>query len=1143
MNSLLVTPENWFDLPHTAASTSDASLELAMTTADGRCPFAEVSLDELRAVHETFRAWRPALAADSRVRGLKAGEYDRFLLESRDLLKRSAQNVLEAADQDGERLTQRHLLFPDPGHHLMADSGTAIEFLRRFLVLSHSQSLVRWAHGIAIAEDSDAICRGKTWARLLLQKLAVEDELPEALTRLRSVYAEEPIRRELVACEAQLLAKYGLMGLDAWARALGVDRPARVQAAFTIPPRSAAAPGTGAPDVTVLVPSYCHENFIEAALESVLSQTYPRFLLRVVDDRSSDRTVERAARIDDPRLRVEVNDTNLGLGNSLLRALESVDTPYVALLNSDDLFHPDRLERCRDVLERSPRMQVAATNFAVVDEEGRRLTVDNVSRLLDGPQIADWVQWFSDVGHVSEGTDLVAELLERNFLITSSNVVARTEFVRGCRESLRSLKYCLDWQLFLEAAARQVLVHVPEELLAYRLHQSNTVWFAGDRRISYVLEVNRVLAHTFQQMRTLWPERMEAADLEQILKRLASHAAKHSEASGSALYAVELLGAEPLDQALERSDAVRQHIRSISGSNGASDAGAQLNAKKTRPETVLAAARILAEVSQEEVVSAVASERFAREEVHQYSHDLRLAQLEQDRLEQRLSEQTGALEASRGQLKAQIAQIQAQAEQLAHVRSSPEWTIGDRLWNSGGLSRVGRPAVRAARTLRDRRNRWGLAAGRVRKQLGLARPRAVVAACWNFPIHSQTFVYQEIQSLSWAGLDTLVFCGATNPRTELPPAFESLWDKRIVLESDWTFNKADLDYFRRTRPKRVDELLTRLAAATGRSPEALLQESIVMMGFTFARHVELSGAEYLHTYFFYDQSFLALMAAYLLEIPRGVTAYADHMLSDYAFKCVPLHLELADIVVATSQRIKSELSAIGGGRFDDKIIVKPNGIDTSRFPYVDAENRLKNGGTPELIAINRIEPKKGLIYLVEALDILKTRGVDVRLNIVGGADANTPASAECFREVKARIGELGLSDRVVMHGVKQQHEFLPLLAQSRIFIAPYVEVASGDKDGIPTAILEGMSAGLPIVGTDAGSILEVITDSVEGLCVPQRNPASLADAIERLLSDRTLYARMSGAARQRAVSEFDAHVTEKLLHERIKACQRRATRS
>ena len=234
---------------------------------------------------------------------------------------------------------------------------------------------------------------------------------------------------------------------------------------------------------------------------------------------------------------------------------------------------------------------------------------------------------------------------------------------------------------------------------------------------------------------------------------------------------------------------------------------------------------------------------------------------------------------------------------------------------------------------------------------------------------------------------------------------------------------------------------------------------------------------------------------------------------------------------ASTLRKRMPVSAL----FDAKIIVKPNGIDTRRFPLVAAADRLRPDREPELISVSRIEPKKGLIHLVAAMGLLAARGVGVRLHIVGGVDPHTATSADCFRELQAKIDELHLSDRVVLHGTKTQPELIPLLLRSRIFVAPYVEVASGDKDGIPTAVLEAMSTGLPIVATDAGSILEAVSDGVEALCVPQRDPIGLADAIERLLKHPSLYTKLAEAARRRAISEFDVRVTEKPLHDRIRA--------
>jgi len=147
--------------------------------------------------------------------------------------------------------------------------------------------------------------------------------------------------------------------------------------------------------------------------------------------------VERAGRIQDPRVAIQVNEKRVGLGDSVLNALSTITTPYVAVLNSDDLFHPERLERCLAVLKQDPDVQVVATALITIDAAGCRLTPDNLRPLSDGPDITNWIQWFARARRVEPGADQLAELLERNYLITSSNIVSRTDFLRSRREALQ----------------------------------------------------------------------------------------------------------------------------------------------------------------------------------------------------------------------------------------------------------------------------------------------------------------------------------------------------------------------------------------------------------------------------------------------------------------------------------------------------------------------------------------------------------------------------------------------------------------------------------------------------------------------------------------------------------------------------------
>lgn len=247
-------------------------------------------------------------------------------------------------------------------------------------------------------------------------------------------------------------------------------------------------------DVTVIIPTFNHEPYIESTIDSVRRQTETGLRMLVVDDCSTDGTVDRARRIEDPRLVVTANRTNLGLGDTVLGALESVTSPFVALLNSDDLFHAERLARTLDVMRRQDRIQVVATAVEPIDDRGRSLTAGGAGAEPQPDSIRQWLRWFANRPQPSADDDCFATLLECNFLVTSSNIVCRTSFLRQSRHALAGLKFCLDWQIFLDAAARNALACLSEPLLQYRLHGANTIWFDGGGRWTYLLEVNSVLA-------------------------------------------------------------------------------------------------------------------------------------------------------------------------------------------------------------------------------------------------------------------------------------------------------------------------------------------------------------------------------------------------------------------------------------------------------------------------------------------------------------------------------------------------------------------------------------------------------------------------------------------------------------------------
>jgi glycosyltransferase involved in cell wall biosynthesis len=409
----------------------------------------------------------------------------------------------------------------------------------------------------------------------------------------------------------------------------------------------------------------------------------------------------------------------------------------------------------------------------------------------------------------------------------------------------------------------------------------------------------------------------------------------------------------------------------------------------------------------------------------------------------------------------------------------------------------------------------------------------MATACWHFPIWSQTFVYQELSQLMANGFALRFLYWEQNPQEYIPTQFSKLWRARRPLLPRWTVWQRDYAHYAERMPEKITALVDMLCRASGMKEQELRSNNHFFEAFSFTRMVEAYRPAYLHSYFFYEGTLFTFVASYLLNIPRGVSCYADHMMKDYALKMISLHLQQCSLVVATSHRIKQELLGIAPDIDPDRILVKPNAIDMRNFPAVSA-------GEPEegqpycLVCVSRIEPKKGLQYLVEAVRILRDRQIPVEVHLLGGVDDN-PNSKEYARSLDTRIDDLKLNKVMHLEGLKTHDEIKQYFAKAHLFVAPFVETDSGDKDGIPTALLEAMAAGLPVVATNAGSILEVVENGRDGIIVPQRDPLALANAIETLLRDPHRRRQLAQEATDTVRHRFDVRVCERSFHERVRA--------
>lgn len=221
------------------------------------------------------------------------------------------------------------------------------------------------------------------------------------------------------------------------------------------------------PLVSVVIPSYNHARFIGEAVASALNQTLREVEVIVVDDGSTDNSLQVLASIKDDRLKV-FSQRNQGAHAAINRGIALAGGEFISILNSDDVYVLNRLERLLTVATEQPELGVIGSYIQVIDAEGHSLGVKRAYHSLEPWLLEHPERSFRALG------DLRAALLTENYYATTSNFFARREVFERVGAFL-PLRYTHDWDFLLRASRLYHLGMVEEPLLNYRVHQSNTI--------------------------------------------------------------------------------------------------------------------------------------------------------------------------------------------------------------------------------------------------------------------------------------------------------------------------------------------------------------------------------------------------------------------------------------------------------------------------------------------------------------------------------------------------------------------------------------------------------------------------------------------------------------------------------------------
>jgi len=183
-----------------------------------------------------------------------------------------------------------------------------------------------------------------------------------------------------------------------------------------------------------------------------------------------------------------------------------------------------------------------------------------------------------------------------------------------------------------------------------------------------------------------------------------------------------------------------------------------------------------------------------------------------------------------------------------------------------------------------------------------------------------------------------------------------------------------------------------------------------------------------------------------------------------------------------------------------------------------------------LLAVGRFVRKKGFSLLLEACRLLAAQGVDFHLTLAGDGPERP--------QIVKLIREYDLTERVKLPGFVAHGQVSRLFQQTHLFIMPSLVAPSGDRDGIPTVILEAMLHEVPVVATEVSGIPEVVIPGETGWLTPPEDPQALARDMLAALSDPAEARRRAQAGGALVAREFDSRTNYGRLKARFEGATR-----
>jgi len=377
----------------------------------------------------------------------------------------------------------------------------------------------------------------------------------------------------------------------------------------------------------------------------------------------------------------------------------------------------------------------------------------------------------------------------------------------------------------------------------------------------------------------------------------------------------------------------------------------------------------------------------------------------------------------------------------------------------------------------------------------------------SFPKLSESFVLNEIYELEQNGHNIAV-CALNNPNEGI--VHQELDELEIPINYIRRPSVADVTELLSTRALHPRILKNTFYRAPPKNHAANLFRAKECIEFVDSLDWE---PDHFHSHFASRSKFGAQYAADYYQVPFTITAHASDLYKEPVGAYKSNLLQRADRIVTISEYNKDHIR----DQFapNTPVDIVRAGIRPQKFmPTKEIESN-------RILTISRFVEKKGLSYALEAVSIVTEENPELEYHIIGSGDLKS--------DLVQKVEQLSINEYVTFLDNVSDQRLVTELDEARCFLLPCVIAESGDRDGIPVALMEAMSMKTPPVSTTVSGIPELIDHEQNGVLTEPRNAQATSEAIVSLLEDDLKWLSYAERARKKVTTAFNIErETEKL---------------